>query len=529
MNSDVDFDRDIKAAFDRIVARTPDIGAVPTPTPSAQESKPGRIWVAVAAAGIVVVGTVAIGLARSSGPDLTPSIASVESSPDEPSEQTTLPASIVADPTTPGTTTAFAADPTPLSFDDLSEWFGRWDLAPQDATSSVVGSTGTIEYTVEVSESRFCVTISAAGTACDTSEDDAPIWGPQRPLAGFNDNSGGSGRWTRWFVVPGDIELSLWADQVPACDLQPFSLEQFGDAVLWACEAPGPAPRDMKLRATRGAETAIATLGNLPPETFPSPTTTSVSSGPAPLAIGGPLLLGAASALEDVGFKVMADESWHFSDVGDSITLLAATGELPPTVVLNIADDGTLDSGALDRLMQQTLREADRVLFVTTTVDREWATPNNELLRALPHTYANAFVLDWATEVANCPAECLWDDGLHLRPDGQSYFADLLADAVRMPTPFEATGLRVGDIIDPEGVPPGLGDDGQFDMTLVSDWVPVGRDGVVIGFVRKVDSHRVPPPPTDPLQKQEPNIIYDDNGQPIGQLGPDGFPVLDTD
>ena len=56
--------------------------------------------------------------------------------------------------------------------------------------------------------------------------------------------------------------------------------------------------------------------------------------------------------------------------------------------------------------------------------------PNNDLLRALPATYPNVRLVDWADAAAACPGNCFYDDGIHLRPDGRTYFAQLITAAL---------------------------------------------------------------------------------------------------
>ena len=73
--------------------------------------------------------------------------------------------------------------------------------------------------------------------------------------------------------------------------------------------------------------------------------------------------------------------------------------------------------------MMAELAGVPQVVVVTTKADRGYVPPNNELLRALPATYPNVTVVDWAIESAACPGNCFYDDGIHLPPDGRTYYA----------------------------------------------------------------------------------------------------------
>lgn len=267
------------------------------------------------------------------------------------------------------------------------------------------------------------------------------------------------------------------------------------------------------------------------PVVLPPPTIADDMEDPsAPVAIGGSVMLGAAQELTDAGFKVDALENRFFNDGVQVLERLAATGAVPDTVVISLADSGTIVEGDLIRLVQQVLRMSNRVVFVTSTLDREYSAGNNELIRALPLDYANVTVFDWATEIADCGGDCLYPDGMHLRPAGQTFFASKVTDAVLVPTPFEATGVKIGDPVDSETPPPGVSGDGPSRLEAVPEWTPVSRDGIVIGFARKPELHRVPPPPSpDASPVPEPIVIYDDDRAPIGAFGTDGRPHLDTD
>ena len=71
-----------------------------------------------------------------------------------------------------------------------------------------------------------------------------------------------------------------------------------------------------------------------------------------------------------------------------------------------------------------------RVVVVTDKADRGWIAGNNDMLRALPGTYPNVVVVDWATASADCPGNCFYDDGIHLPPDGRTYFTQLILNAI---------------------------------------------------------------------------------------------------
>ena len=43
--------------------------------------------------------------------------------------------------------------------------------------------------------------------------------------------------------------------------------------------------------------------------------------------------------------------------------------------------------------------------------------------RALPATYPNVRIVDWANTSGSCPGNCFYDDDIHLAPDGRRFYA----------------------------------------------------------------------------------------------------------
>ena len=76
------------------------------------------------------------------------------------------------------------------------------------------------------------------------------------------------------------------------------------------------------------------------------------------------------------------------------------------------------------------LVDVDRVVMLTTHVPKKpWQDPNNELIRAMPNRYGNVTVLDWYA-IAEQHPEYLYGDKIHLNPEGQAVYADLIMQAI---------------------------------------------------------------------------------------------------
>jgi hypothetical protein len=94
-------------------------------------------------------------------------------------------------------------------------------------------------------------------------------------------------------------------------------------------------------------------------------------------------------------------------------------------------------------------------------------------------------------------------------------------------TPFESTGLRVGDTGSSGSRPLDLNELGEFDPSMAGSWAPVGlvNDEGVIGFARFDDLY-FPRPPSE-FGESDRTIYGDDGVTRVGEFGPDGFAVLD--
>lgn len=95
-------------------------------------------------------------------------------------------------------------------------------------------------------------------------------------------------------------------------------------------------------------------------------------------------------------------------------------------------------------------------------------------------------------------------------------------------TPLEATGLRVDDQGSSEVARlPGFNEAGEYDLTVVPSWTPVGDAERIIGFIN-TDALNSPPPPQADGSSTSPVIYADDGTTRVGQFGPDGRPTLDS-
>ncbi len=172
-----------------------------------------------------------------------------------------------------------------------------------------------------------------------------------------------------------------------------------------------------------GAETTVPA-----PETTAGPTTTLGATDPiASLALGDSVMLGAAPQLSERGFTVDAAESRAFISGLDTVLNLQQAGRLGDQVAIHLGTNGPIGQGDMDRMME-ALAGVPVVVLLTNDVDRDYTAGNNATIYAAVNAYPNVHVLDWQGLAPSCPGNCFYDDGLHLRPDGAAYYAQLIQD-----------------------------------------------------------------------------------------------------
>lgn len=157
---------------------------------------------------------------------------------------------------------------TRLDESDFWNWVGPWQIEPQVAIEQL-GSTGHFSYRVEMTESSFCFRTEPGGGGCALAADGAALSpDPREPQ--YGNSSETNGGWTRFYLVPADVELQHVGPDGAACVLQRFSLEQYGNAAVFACEGTGDVPPQMDVEARRNGEIVETTID---PYSFPTPPT----------------------------------------------------------------------------------------------------------------------------------------------------------------------------------------------------------------------------------------------------------------
>lgn len=143
--------------------------------------------------------------------------------------------------------------------------------------------------------------------------------------------------------------------------------------------------------------------------------------------VGDCVMLGGRAALERAieGVEVDAAVSRQAATGIDILRSRAAVGITEDVVIFHLGNNGPLTADQFDEVMA-AVPGVTRVVFVTLTVPRPWQAANNAVITDGVGRYPNAVVADWHA-ASSGRFDLLWDDGIHLRPEGADAYAALIA------------------------------------------------------------------------------------------------------
>ncbi len=217
-----------------------------------------------------------------------------------------------------------------------------------------------------------------------------------------------------------EVEQSLAEGRQVACGFDDPDCSTDTDSTVAA--APAASTDSDGADAADAADATAATVATVATTTVPLPPIER-------LAIGDSVMLGAAGRLAELGFEVRAEESRQFSDGAEFVAQLAAEDRLGQIVVVHLGTNGPIGEDAMQAMLD-TLAEVPQVLLVTNDVERDFTTANNAMIYDAVNSRENVFLLDWQGNAPACPGDCFASDEIHLRPDGQAYYAALVAGAL---------------------------------------------------------------------------------------------------
>lgn len=107
----------------------------------------------------------------------------------------------------------------------------------------------------------------------------------------------------------------------------------------------------------------------------------------------------------------------------------ARSGKLGEVVVVHIGTNGTFAHEDIAAIMEATSKARAEVVFVNNKVPRQWEAQNNAAIESAGERYPRATVVDWHSESEN-RSKLFYSDGIHLRPEGAAFYADLITSSV---------------------------------------------------------------------------------------------------
>jgi peptidoglycan/LPS O-acetylase OafA/YrhL len=188
-------------------------------------------------------------------------------------------------------------------------------------------------------------------------------------------------------------------------------------------------PASARLASAAGPDTAGGDAGQNVAASSSSGSGGGGGDLPPTLAIGDSVMHGAADTLNsDFGGRIVVDakesrQPWDFAPVADAYR---ASG-LPEDVVIHVGNNGPVYYDELDDL-RQALEGVDHVYLVNVLVPRSWQDEVNEELTSFAAGWPEATVVDWHGLAAR--DDDLTYDGIHLTPEGESAYTQLIEDAV---------------------------------------------------------------------------------------------------
>lgn len=165
-------------------------------------------------------------------------------------------------------------------------------------------------------------------------------------------------------------------------------------------------------------------------ESEPEPTGAQISLDGI-VAIGDSVMLGAAPALQETieGCYVDAAESRQTRVALDIIDSLAAQGSLGDTVIIGLGTNGSI-SAEIGQEIVDKIGKDRKILWINVYGETlQWMDEANDIIYQIAGANDNVYVLDWAGIAAE-HREWLYNDGIHLRPEGQVGYAQFVLDSI---------------------------------------------------------------------------------------------------
>jgi hypothetical protein len=162
------------------------------------------------------------------------------------------------------------------------------------------------------------------------------------------------------------------------------------------------------------------------------PPTTDLGDGPAPLAVGDSVMLGAIGPIRRAGFEVDAAGCRLWSQGVELLRERARRGSLPDLVVIGLGTNWTVTNDDIHTALRAIGPE--RVLGLITPRELGGDSSSDQVVirQAAERWPDQVEVIDWAA-ASDGRDGWVYDDGVHLRPAGARALAQLMREAALAP------------------------------------------------------------------------------------------------
>jgi hypothetical protein len=160
-----------------------------------------------------------------------------------------------------------------------------------------------------------------------------------------------------------------------------------------------------------------------------------LGDGPAPLAIGDSVMLGAIEPIRRAGFEVDAAGCRLWSQGLELLKARARDDSLPDLVVIGLGTNWSVSTDDIHAALSAI--GPDRVLGLITPRELGGDSSSDQVVirQAAERWPDRVEVIDWAAASEGRDDEWVYDDGVHLRPAGARALAGLMREAALAPPP----------------------------------------------------------------------------------------------
>jgi hypothetical protein len=162
------------------------------------------------------------------------------------------------------------------------------------------------------------------------------------------------------------------------------------------------------------------------------PPTADLGDGPAPLAVGDSVMLGAIGPIRRVGFEVDAAGCRLWSQGVELLSERARRGSLPDLVVIGLGTNWTVTGDDIRAALRAIGPERVLGLVTPRELGGEPSSDQVVIRQAAERWPDRVEVIDWAAASDGRDA-WVYDDGVHLRPAGARALAQLMRAAALSP------------------------------------------------------------------------------------------------